>query len=1327
MYTRHPNIPQRLSLVLAILIVAFGLMPCAVARAEGEYVPGEVVVVYEDASAPVEQTETELANSGYAVTEQITSADASDVAAAVAEVPNNTSVEQAVEELTAMPGVAFAQPNYVYQLPEPIDEVTANALDINDYYYRNDMARHLELSSVLEAWELAQTNGSVGVAVLDTGCRMNHEDLTANLDWLNAWDFITNSANGGQRLALSLSSSDCGDENGHGTHVCGIVGASVNNNLGTAGVSHNASIVPMRILNAQGRGSTDTVMKALNKVVELNETEGTNIRVVNLSLGGEGTDAALDALITQLANKGILCVCAAGNESSTEPTVPSDCTDSLAVMAVDKDKCHTYYTNYKTSSDVNVNKTVSAMGGSAKSYDDYVWSTYKGSNSDYSGLVGTSQATPIVSGAAALMFAANPGLNVRRVRELLVTTTDEVNHNGSYATKDSSSAGLLNSYRAVAAAKGATLFSVASPEAVEGLVYAGVEQAGVMGNQAYTLTTQKIADGAGVVVASTQPYEGAKATEAGTYRTTAHLVAGYTWDDETSADKTVDWSIAKAPLTATYEPCTVRVGVLVPTEMQVTGFANSETALTAQGYEAPAIDFGGARDESTGKAILPEGEDVHVYETTISGGSANNYFFNEYAQGNITVVRKLAVPIPSGSTFTYNGRQQTGVPTNAGYVVAEGVATAKDAGEYTTVLALSDTGSYVWEDGTTDNKTVEWIINKARLDLRFNGGATWRTDLSGTPAQIGMQLTQLYKDSITVTSPVTAERVTSLPGFKLPALWLMTSNSSGQGINSVEVVDGKGVGAQEITTLVRPNANVLGEVGVKALVPITKGTEDASEEELGNPTDNYEFFRSYSGNLVVYDKAIVPTVANHTYTGATQVGVTGGSHCTIQGTTQAVNAGTYTATAVLNSYYQWSDKNPGDLRVNRTLTWRIDARSLAGAAVTLPTTRYTYTGSAIQPNPTVVLDGHTLAKGTDYTVSYANNTNAGTARVTITGKGNYQGTATASFTIAKAMLTATYAGGSIYAGAAAPTTVTVTGFVGGQSAAKAAGYKAPTVSVSAAQRNTPGTYTITPGRGAATNYSFTYRPGTLRVLAVPVSSVSLSQTQAWLGVGKSTALTATVAPSNATNKAVSWRSSNGGVATVNALGVVTGLVPGTAQITATAGGRTATCTVTVGIPAATVAYQTHVQRVGWQGWKRNGGMSGTSGRSLRLEGIHVRLEGAQYAGGIEYRTHVQKIGWQGFVRDGAMAGTSRRSLRLEAIEIRLYGQMASYYDVYYRVHCQKFGWMGWAKNGQRSGSAGYSRRLEGIQIVIVPKGQPAPGATYAGITQRFSDCFRQRR
>ncbi len=153
-----------------------------------------------------------------------------------------------------------------------------------------------------------------------------------------------------------------------------------------------------------------------------------------------------------------------------------------------------------------------------------------------------------------------------------------------------------------------------------------------------------------------------------------------------------------------------------------------------------------------------------------------------------------------------------------------------------------------------------------------------------------------------------------------------------------------------------------------------------------------------------------------------------------------------------------------------------------------------------------------------------------------------------------------------------------------------------------------------------------------------------------------------------------------------------------------------------------VEYRTHVQSFGWQGWKYNGVMSGTSGKAKRLEGINIKLTNKPYSGSIVYTTHVQSIGWQGnennvntWFRDGQMAGTSGRAKRLEAIRIALTGEMAEHYDVYYRVHAQTYGWLAWAKNGEAAGTAGLSKRLEGIQIVLVPKGGAAPANNYGDV------------
>lgn len=139
-----------------------------------------------------------------------------------------------------------------------------------------------------------------------------------------------------------------------------------------------------------------------------------------------------------------------------------------------------------------------------------------------------------------------------------------------------------------------------------------------------------------------------------------------------------------------------------------------------------------------------------------------------------------------------------------------------------------------------------------------------------------------------------------------------------------------------------------------------------------------------------------------------------------------------------------------------------------------------------------------------------------------------------------------------------------------------------------------------------------------------------------------------------------------------------------------------------------INYQTHIQDIGWQGVVKNGEISGTSRRSLRLEGIKMNISNSDLAGSVEYRTHIQEIGWQGYVKDNQLSGTSGKSLRLEAIQIRLTGEIANAYDVYYRVHIEDKGWLNWAKNSESAGSQSAAKRLEAIQIKLVKKGEAAP-------------------
>jgi hypothetical protein len=520
-------------------------------------------------------------------------------------------------------------------------------------------------------------------------------------------------------------------------------------------------------------------------------------------------------------------------------------------------------------------------------------------------------------------------------------------------------------------------------------------------------------------------------------------------------------------------------------------------------------------------------------------------------------------------------------------------------------------------------------------------------------------------------------------------------------------------------------------------------------------------------------------------------------------------------------YYRVSRTGYADVTGSRSIS--IAKASVDGAEVTGVVDK-TWTGEVATQSPVVKVGGRTLAKGTDYTLAYESNVDAGTARVIITGKSNYQGEKVAEFQIHRATTSASVVSGNlVYNGQTQVGVEVGTGCaVHGTTSAKGAGYysatitpdknhmwangatsaqtlywsiarKPVTVTANAKSKvfgasdpaltastsglvgydtvaytlsrvggENVGEYAITPsGDAEQGNYVVTYVSGKMTITAASIAGATLSSVGDQVHTGSDIRPTPTVWFGGkelvlGTDYTLSYANNvNVGTATITVTGkgnysgsktisfaIVKPADPTPADPTpgrptpgnTNSGSNATTAPVTNPVtnpvtPVRTphVSYRTHVQRIGWQRFVTDGAMSGTSGRSFRLEGINIKLSDLPVSGGIQYRTHVQRIGWQGWRKDGAMAGTSGKSYRLEAIEIKLTGEMAKKYDVYYRVHCQKFGWMGWAKNGQRSGSAGYGRRLEGIQIVLVKKGAAAPGATYKGIRQNVSRAFAQKK
>jgi len=275
-----------------------------------------------------------------------------------------------------------------------------------------------------------------------------------------------------------------------------------------------------------------------------------------------------------------------------------------------------------------------------------------------------------------------------------------------------------------------------------------------------------------------------------------------------------------------------------------------------------------------------------------------------------------------------------------------------------------------------------------------------------------------------------------------------------------------------------------------------------------------------------------------------------------------------------------------------------------------------------------------------------------------------------------------------------------------------------------------GTYSFTVK--ATNSAGSTTKTFTIKITAIKITTTEASVSAGITGINYNKTLAAEGAGT------ITWLRTSGSLPPglkLSSAGVITGKPTKAGAYTFTvkaqnsAGSATKSYTIKVNNPSISISYQTHVQSIGWQAFKKDGQMSGTSGRALRLEGIKINLKNnTGISGGIRYSTHVQSIGWQSKVSldtngkslvdaKGPMSGTSGRALRLEAITIELTGDLKKHYDIYYRVHAQNVGWMGWAKNNEQAGTAGHAYRLEGIQIVLVPKvGGKKPGNTFMNIT-----------
>lgn len=271
------------------------------------------------------------------------------------------------------------------------------------------------------AWDVTTGSSDVVVAVIDTGVDYNHPDLQGNI-WINTGEIAGNNLddddNGyvddryGYNAISGATSKNPFDDNGHGTHVAGTIGARGNNSIGVVGVNWNVKVLAVKFLNAAGSGSLADAIKAINYVKALKQS-GVNIIVANNSWGGGGFNQALLNAIENLNNVGVLFAAAAGNESTdndSSPHYPSDyeVDNLISVAAIDRNGNLASFSNYGAES-----VDIAAPGVD-------ILSTIP--NARYAEYSGTSMATPHVSGLLALLAASDPSLTPAQLKNRLFTS-----------------------------------------------------------------------------------------------------------------------------------------------------------------------------------------------------------------------------------------------------------------------------------------------------------------------------------------------------------------------------------------------------------------------------------------------------------------------------------------------------------------------------------------------------------------------------------------------------------------------------------------------------------------------------------------------------------------------------------------------------------------------------------------------------------------------------------------------------------------------------------------------------------------------------------------
>lgn len=296
-------------------------------------------------------------------------------------VPKGQSIESYMKELKSQEEVISVEPDH----------------RISRFYTPNDpdldLQEHHENIQTKKAWDKTKGSGNVVVGIIDDGIDPYHEDLEENI--VDPYDIV-----------------DDTDEwmpvGEHGTHVAGIIAAEINNSVGGAGIAPKTKIMPINVFQDEDAYASDTI-EAIYRAVD----HGADI--INMSLGNYYYSAIYQEAIDYAHEAGVVVVAAAGNESTDEPAYPASYDHVVSVASTTPWDDTSYFSNYGPTIDL------SAPGS-------YIYSTLP--EDDYGEMSGTSMASPVVAGIAALIKANEPNLTNDEIVKRLVETADDLGSKG---------------------------------------------------------------------------------------------------------------------------------------------------------------------------------------------------------------------------------------------------------------------------------------------------------------------------------------------------------------------------------------------------------------------------------------------------------------------------------------------------------------------------------------------------------------------------------------------------------------------------------------------------------------------------------------------------------------------------------------------------------------------------------------------------------------------------------------------------------------------------------------------------------------------------------